>query len=305
MKGPCLPVRALFLCLMMKIDTHQHYWHYEPKAFPWISTSMPALRQDRLPADNLGAMQACAVDAVVAVQARSEPAETDFLLGLAAQDPRIVGVVGWADLASPALQAQLDRWAGQSALCGFRHILQDEPDITTLIGSQAFNKGVALLQKKQLVYDVLVFDHQLPAVIDFCARHDAHWLVLDHLGKPAVRDWLSNPDVSRQWTARVREVAAMPHVLCKLSGLVTEASWQAPAGLQPADTQAIHTCFDTALEAFGPDRLMFGSDWPVCQLAAPYETVHAMAQTWADSRLTAQEQQAFWAGNAMRCYNLK
>ncbi|MEO8121253.1 MAG: amidohydrolase family protein, partial [Rhodoferax sp.] len=116
----------------MKIDTHQHYWHYHPPAFPWISEDMPALRQDRMPSDCLPAMQACGVDAVMAVQARGEQAETDFLLGLAAQDPRIVGVVGWADLAAPALEAQLDQWAGQTALRGLRHILQDEPDITTL-----------------------------------------------------------------------------------------------------------------------------------------------------------------------------
>ena len=289
--------------MIMKIDTHQHYWHYQTQDFPWINEHMPVLQQDRMPTDCRSSLQACGVDAVVAVQARSTPEETDFLLGLAAQNPRIVGVVGWADLAGPGLAAQLDRWAGQTALRGLRHILQDEPDIAALVGSPAFKRGVSLLQKRQLVYDVLVFDHQLPAVVGFCKQHDAHWLVLDHVGKPAVRDWFSNADVPRRWAIGMRELAAMPHVMCKLSGLVTETNWQ-QTGVRTMDARVIHACFDQALEAFGPLRLMFGSDWPVCELAAPYESVHRIAQAWATSRLTMQEQQAFWGGNAVQCYGL-
>jgi L-fuconolactonase len=289
---------------IMKIDTHQHYWHFQPQAFPWISQDMEALTRDFMPGDCATAMQACGVDAVVAVQARSVHYETDFLLGLAAQDPRIVGVVGWVDLMRPELEAQLAQWAGQSALRGFRHILQDEADITKLVGSAAFNAGVSLLQKRQLVYEVLVFDHQLPLVVDFCAQHDAHWLVLDHVGKPAVRDWVRNAEVSRRWAACIRELAAMPHVMCKLSGLVTETDWQHATGVQPGDLRVIQACFDQALQAFGPQRLMFGSDWPVCQLAASYESVHETMQEWAKSRLTVAEQHAFWAGNAQRCYGL-
>lgn len=288
----------------MKIDTHQHYWHYQAADFPWISAQMPDLRQDRLPADVGPALQACGVDAVVAVQARSGPAETDFLLALAARDPRILGVVGWVDLKAADLPAQLEAWTDQAALRGFRHILQDEPALATLVGDSAFNQGVALLQKRKLSYDVLVFDHQLPSVVNFCARHDAHWLVLDHLGKPAVRDWFKDAGVARRWSACLRELAAMPHVMCKLSGLVTEADWPRGEGLQTADERAIHACFDQALEAFGPLRLMFGSDWPVCQLAAPYASVYRLAQAWAASRLTAQEQKAFWSGNALQCYAL-
>lgn len=288
----------------MKIDAHQHYWHYQAQDFPWIDARMPVLQRDFLPSDCAPAMQACGIDAVVAVQARSAPQETDFLLQLAAQDPRIAGVVGWVDLRASGLEAQLDRWAGCAALRGFRHLLQDEADIAALVGSPAFNRGVALLQTRGHVYDVLVFDHQLPAVLDLCAWHDRHWLVLDHVGKPAVRDWFRNAEASERWCACLRELAAMPHVLCKLSGLVTEADWPQSGGVQPAERRAIQACFDQALQAFGPQRLMFGSDWPVCQLAAGYEAVHALAQEWAASRLTAQEQQAFWAGNAVRCYGL-
>lgn len=289
----------------MKIDTHQHFWHYQSAAFPWIDERMTLLRQDRLPPHSESAMQATGMDAMVAVQARGALQETEFLLALAAREPRILGVVGWADLTSPDLAAQLERWAGQGALRGLRHILQDEPGLATLIEQPAFNQGLALLQQRQLVYEVLVFGHQLPVVVDFCARHSAHWLVLDHLGKPALRDWFSDPTVAPRWAACLRELATMPHVLCKLSGLVTETDWPgAVGGLRARDEGLIHACFDQALDAFGPQRLMFGSDWPVCELAAPYATVHRLAQSWASSRLTAAQQQAFWSGNALRCYGL-
>ena len=287
----------------MKIDTHQHFWHYRPQDLPWIGEHMPALRQDRLPADNQQAMQACGVDAVIAVQAGSRPEETDFLLQLAAQDARIVGVVGWADLLAPGLAQQLDKWSAYAALLGLRHILQDEPAIATLVGDAAFNRGVSLLQQRQLVYDVLVFGHQLPAVLDFCAQHDAHWLVLDHVGKPAVRDW-ADAEVRQRWAESIQELAVMPHVVCKLSGLVTETDWPRYRSLQTNDIDAINACFDQALDAFGPQRLMFGSDWPVCELAAPYAAVHHLAQTWAATRLSQTEQEAFWGGNAVRCYGL-
>jgi L-fuconolactonase len=161
-----------------------------------------------------------------------------------------------------------------------------------------------VLQKHELVYDVLVFEHQLPSVMDFCARHDAHWLVLDHVGKPALRNWSPSREQARPWAKHLRQLAALPHVMCKLSGLVTETQWQHGQGLSLADAQAIWACFDQALEAFGPRRLMYGSDWPVCQLSSSYDAVHKLAQTWAETALTLTEQEAFWSGNAQRCYTL-
>jgi L-fuconolactonase len=293
----------------MKIDTHQHYWHYMPEAFPWIDARMPVLQRDCLPGDVIAAMQACDVAGAMAVQASSQAQETDFLLQLAQQHSKIVGVVGWTDLRADDLPASLERWSGQRALKGFRHIVQDEPDVAQWLTDPQFNRGVALLQSRQLVYDVLVFDHQLPLAVDFCARHDAHWLVLDHVGKPAVRDWADKAQVRVHWSRQLRALGQLPHLMCKLSGLVTETDWSATTAVQDADlhetdVRSIMACFDLALEVFGPDRLMFGSDWPVCQLAAPYEAVHGMAKTWAQSRLTQQEQQAFWGGNAQRCYGL-
>lgn len=286
-----------------RIDTHQHYWRYAAEEFAWISADMPSLQKDCLPMDVAPAMQAAAIDAVVAVQARSCAAETDYLLDLARSNPRIVGVVGWTDLCSTQISDTLDAYAGVPLLKGFRHILQDEPELRALVHNPDFNRGVQALQTRELVYDVLVFEHQMADVVDFCARHNAHWLVLDHVGKPGIKDWHRNPTESR-WLAGLRALAAMPHVACKLSGLVTETDWGHGAGLSPNDSSTILQCFDHALELFGPDRLLYGSDWPVCQLAAPYAAVQGLAQRWADSRLTRQEQDAFWSANAQRCYKL-
>jgi len=289
----------------MTIDTHQHYWHYRAQDFPWVSAAMPVLQQDWLPPQAQPAMQACGVTGVVAVQARSDAQETDFLLQLAERHAHILGVVGWADLAAADLDERLDRWSAHAAFKGLRHILQDEPQLDQLLDASAFNRGVQRLQQRRLVYDVLVFDRQLPAVQAFCRRHDAHWLVLDHVGKPAVRDWYTRDEVPKQWRSALQALAAMPHLVCKFSGLVTEADWARHGGVLPAqDLRVLHECFDRALDAFGPDRILFGSDWPVCQLAAPYASVHGVVQQWASTRLTAQEQHAFWHANATRCYAL-
>ena len=288
----------------MKIDSHQHYWRYDADDFPWISDSMPALQQDCAPRDVAPALQAADVDAVLAVQARSCAAETDYLLGLAQANPQIVGVVGWTDLCAPSVGEALDRYADQPLLKGMRHILQDEADLGALVRQPGFGQGLKALQQRGLVYDVLVFDRQMSAVLELCGRHTAHWLVLDHVGKPCIRDWASKPEVPSRWLASLRALAAMPHVVCKLSGLVTEADWAGGHGLQPQDSKTMLECFDRALELFGPNRILYGSDWPVCQLAAPYEAVHGLAQRWANSRLTAREQNAFWSGTAQRVYGL-
>lgn len=289
----------------MKVDSHQHYWHYASEDFPWINDGMPALQKDCGPGDVLPAMQAAGVDAVVAVQARSCADETDYLLQLAQKNPQIVGVVGWTDLCAKDVRETLDRYVAEPLLKGFRHILQDEPHLTAIVRSPHFSYGVTALQKHGLVYDVLVFDRQISSVVDFCARHDDHWLVLDHVGKPCIRDWGTKSEVPARWLASMRAMASMQHVVCKFSGLVTEADWAAGNGVMPQDAKVMLECFDRALELFGPNRILYGSDWPVCQLAAPYDVVHGLAQRWANSRLTTLEQSAFWSGNAVRCYNLK
>lgn len=288
----------------MKIDTHQHYWHYRAEDFPWISDGMPALQHDCLPGDVEGALRLAGIDGVVAVQARSTPQETDFLLQMAAQHSQVLGVVGWIDLLSAEMEGSLERWCAHPALKGFRHILQDEPQVQDWVAAPGVQRGLAALQKRKLVYDVLVFDHQLASALALCARHADHWLVLDHVGKPALRDWARSNEVAYHWRRNLGQLAALPHVMCKLSGLVTEAHRAPGSALSHSDEKKIWACFDHALEVFGPQRLMYGSDWPVCQLISPYDAVHGLAQTWAHTTLSAAEQADFWSGNAIRCYGL-
>jgi L-fuconolactonase len=206
-------------------------------------------------------------------------------------------------LRSAQLAQRLEHWTQHPALRGFRHIVQDEPDVPGLLNDAAFQRGVAQLQRMGLSYDVLLFGHQLPDAQAFCARHDQHWLVLDHVGKPALRD-REQSDAASRWRKDLRALARLPHLMCKLSGLVTETAWSTAKAVSAGDQAAILRCFDEALEAFGPQRLMYGSDWPVCQLAAPYGAVADTALQWASSRLSATEQEAFWSANAVRAYGL-
>lgn len=290
---------------MIAIDTHQHFWRYDPTHLPWIDATMAKLKGDRLPEHVLAPMTKCGVSAALAVQAQSRPEETDALLAFAAEAPQICGVVGWTDLSSPHLTVALEAWSGNRKLKGFRHILQDERDVAALTGSTAFNAGLRLLQSKKLTYDVLVFERQLPEALALCARHDQHWLVLDHLGKPTlnVTHTLKTSELSA-WLKHIKALAKLPHVVCKLSGLVTETDWQ-NTPMSQTKQENMRRCFDEALEAFGPDRIMFGSDWPVCTLAAPYTDVATFAQTWASAQLSPSEQRRFWSGTAERTYDLR
>lgn len=289
----------------MKIDAHQHYWKYQENDFPWISSTMPVLQQDFLPQDCQSAMRAAGVQGTIAVQARTVAEETDFLLQIAARNPEVLGVIGWADLGADDVAQRLDVWCSNPAFKGLRHILQDEPDAGDWAACPAHNRSLALMQKRGLVYEVLVFHHQLASVLDFCAQHDQHWLVLDHVAKPPLQTAKNAVEATRLWTAGIKKLASLPHVVCKLSGLVTETDWQLQNELTAKNTRDIEACFDTALQAFGPQRLMYGSDWPVCQLAATYSQVHAIADSWAKSLLTPTEKAAFWGGTAQRCYGLK
>lgn len=286
-----------------RIDAHQHFWRYRAEDYPWIGEGMDALAQDKLPADLIPLLQTHGLNASIAVQARPGRDETRFLLGLAKDVDWIAGVVGWENLAADDLAERLPEWRDGEKLVGFRHQVQDEADAGAFLAQPDFNRGIALLQSQSYVYDVLVFERQLPAAVEFCARHDRHWLVLDHLGKPALREFAGNDDALIRWRDNLRALGKLPHVACKLSGLVTEADWR--NGLQDGDFDHIRRCLDIALEIFGPQRLMFGSDWPVCLLAAPYAQVVGLMNNWAQTRLTPSEQNDLWGGTAARCYGLE
>jgi L-fuconolactonase len=285
-----------------RIDAHQHFWRYRAEAYPWIGPGMEALAVDRLPADVLPHLRAQGMDAAIAVQARGTREETRFLLDLANQHDWLVGVVGWEDLAADDLETRLQAWSAEPKLRGFRHQVQDEPDAEAFLFAPNVSRGAALLQVWRYAYDVLVFDHQIAAAAAFCARHDNYWLVLDHLGKPPLAAIACNGERLAQWKVALEPFRRMFHVACKLSGLVTEADWR--AGLGERDLAHIARCLDVALDVFGPQRLMFGSDWPVCLLAAPYNAVHDIVRRWAADRLSVSERDDIWGRTAARCYDL-
>lgn len=278
---------------MTRIDSHQHFWRYEPNEYEWIDEQMGVLRRDFVPPDLRPLLDAQKIDQCIAVQARTTEEETDFLLRLAGEYPWIAAVIGWVDLRADDLQRRMDRWSGARKLAGFRHILQAE--LIPASGPDAsFCRGVAMVQKKELIYELLLRSPQLHAMAEFCRVHDAYWLVLDHLGKPNIRD-----RGYADWRRDIEPIAALPHVVCKVSGMVTEAM-DAKGVFSPADLTAY---LDAVLELFGPERLMFGSDWPVCLLAAPYARVAGIVEQWA-AKLSVSERDALWSGTARRVYRL-
>lgn len=277
-----------------RVDAHQHFWRYAAADYPWIDARMPALRRDWLAHDLRPLLDAQQIDLCIAVQARADEAENTFLVEQATAHPWIAAVVGWVDLLADDSHERLAYWREAPRFKGVRHLLQDEPDLAATLADPRFARGIDAVQAQGLVYEVLVRGPaQLSLVPAFCARHEGHWLVLDHLGKPAI-----GGEDEAGWRRHLRTLAAQPHVLCKLSGLVTEV-----AGSQ-VDADTLHRHLDAALEAFGCERLMFGSDWPVCLLRADYAAVAALVRDWA-SRLSAAEQAQLWGGTAMRCYGLQ
>jgi L-fuconolactonase len=277
-----------------RVDSHVHFWRFDPREYPWMSADMHVLMRDHLPTDLAPLMASKQIEACVAVQARMSEEETDFLLELARVHPRIAAVIGWADLRAADLGARLQRWAGSRSLAGLRHILQNDPGAGALLASADFRGGVRTLQDSSLVYEILISADQLPLVTDFCQALDRHWLVLDHLGKPDVRSRRLEP-----WIRDVAPLARLPHVVCKLSGIVTEAN---DAG-GSFDESHLREYLDAALNLFGADRLMFGSDWPVCTLVASYARTTEIVENWA-ARLAPDDRDRIWGDTARRVYGL-
>lgn len=277
---------------MKGIDAHQHFWKYDPNEYDWINEEMSVLRKDFEPADLNPLLEAQGMRGCVAVQARQTEAENDYLLSLARDFPKVLGVVGWLDLQADDLEERLEAYRPLGALKGIRHIVQAEPDPEFLL-REAFIRGVKLLGQAGLTYDILVFEQQFPAVLRFLERCPDQAFVLDHLGKPQIAGGPTN-----NWKEGIRKIAEYPNVYCKLSGLVTEADWK---NWQPKDFTPF---LEIAAEAFGAERLMVGSDWPVCLLAADrYATVLEILERFTN-QWTAQEQAAVFGGNAEKFYNL-
>jgi L-fuconolactonase len=275
----------------LRIDSHVHFWRYNAAEYEWIDDSMAALRRDFLPSDAKREMDRAGIDACVAVQARQTLEETRWLLELAGSAPFIAAVVGWVDLQADDVAAQLEQFAAHPKLVGVRHIVQSEPDPRFLL-RPAFCRGVSLLEGFDLTYDILIYPRHLPAAIEFVSRFPRHRFVLDHLAKPAIRT-----GEIREWERNIRVLAQAQNVLCKVSGLVTEADW---TRWTAAD---IGPCLDIAFDCFGASRLIAGSDWPVCTVAADYGRTMSVLGDYLESR-PPSERDTVMGGNAARFWGL-
>jgi L-fuconolactonase len=276
----------------MKLDAHQHFWHYTPQEYGWIGSDMAVLQQDRLPGDLAPLLQSAGIGGTVALQARQTLAESRWLLELANRHPFIKGVVGWVDLCSPELSGQLEQLSAHSKFRGVRHVIQDEPDDRFMLRPD-FLHGIGLLAGLGLTYDILILARHLPVACELVARFPDQPFVLDHIAKPLIKDGVLEP-----WATGIRRLATFPNVVCKVSGMVTEAHWQdwLPADFRPY--------LDVVLKAFGPGRIMFGSDWPVCTLASSYADVVRLVSDYVE-QLSADEQAAIWGGTAAQFYGLE
>lgn len=274
----------------MTIDSHQHFWSYDPAQYPWIPKGSP-LHRDWLSNDLAPLLEAAGVDGCVAVQARQTVEESRWLLTLADHAPMIRGVVGWVDLRSEAVEEQLVELVRHPKFRGVRHVVQDEHDPKFMLGAE-FQRGISKLARFKLAYDILITADQLPAAIALARKFPEQPFVLDHLGKPRISTATLSP-----WRERIRELAKSPNVLCKISGMVTEADrtrWK-PQDFGPY--------LDIVFTAFGIERLMFGSDWPVCLLAASYAQVFSVVEEYLRPFDSTARMKVF-GENAARFYGL-
>lgn len=274
-----------------RIDAHHHLWRYSEEEYSWIGPGMQAIARDFLPYSLQSELGASGVSGSVVVQTRQTLPETEWLLGLADGSAWIRGVVGWAPIADRHFPAILEKLRTSKKLKGLRHIIQAEPDDEFIL-RQEFNAGIKALGASGLVYDILIYERHLPAAIRFVDRHPNQVFVLDHLAKPRIRERVLEP-----WRTNLLELGKRENLYCKLSGMVTEADWSkwTVSDLRPY----VHA----ALQAFGPARLMFGSDWPVCLLASTYDRWYRTAEELL-SELSETEKKLVLGTVAARIYSL-
>jgi L-fuconolactonase len=275
----------------MRIDSHQHFWNYDPREYPWIKDQWP-IRRSYLPGDLEPELKSASMDGCIAVQARQTVQESKWLLELADGNAFIKGVVGWVDLRSADVASQLRPLASHSKFVGVRHVLQDEADDDFCLGLE-FQAGISQLRQFDLTYDLVIFPRQLPAATALVSAFPKQPFVLDHIAKPPIKKRAMDP-----WRAHIKELATLQNVCCKVSGMITEADWKS---WKPADFTPY---LDVVFEAFGPDRVMFGSDWPVALLAGSYRQAFDLAREYV-APLGAQIEAKFFGGNAVKFYQLR
>lgn len=275
------------------IDSHHHFWRYNDQEFGWITPEMSALRADYGP-EQLGAeCRAVGVRGVISIQARTTISETDALLACAAKHELVLGVVGWVDLRSPEVGSILDQYIDNSRLLGIREICQGAAD-DQFFDNEAFNRGVSELRPRGLTYDLLIFANQLRSAARFVDRHPEQSFVVDHCAKPPIR----RGEFAQDWADDLFQLARRENVCCKLSGLTTEVRNGAPW-----DAKLLVPYVETTLTAFGPRRIMFGSDWPVSLLSASYESWVAACKSLIAS-LSAAEQASILGETARHFYGI-
>jgi L-fuconolactonase len=272
----------------MRLDAHQHFWSYDAAQYPWIPPGSP-LHRSWLPDDLAALQQPLGFDGSIAVQARQVVEESDWLLGLADKHANVKGVVGWVDLRSDRVEADLERLARHPKFVGVRHVVQEEPDDAFMLG-QDFQRGISKLAAYGLTYDILIYPKQLAAALRLAENFPEQPFVLDHIAKPFIKAGRIEP-----WATQLRQLAKLPNVHCKVSGMLTEADHQAWRAEQ------FRPYLDTVFEAFGPARLMYGSDWPVCLFAGSYEQAYRLVDDYARG-LTDQQRVGLFGGNAAAFY---
>ena len=276
----------------MIIDSHQHFWNYEPVKHSWIDDEMAIIRRDFLPEDLQKEYTENGVDACIAVQADQTTEETDFLITLSEKYNFIKGVVGWVDLRSESVEEDLLRYKKYNVVKGFRHVVQGEPDHNFMLRPD-FLRGIQLLGKHDFCYDILIFPHQLGSALELVKKFPNQKFVIDHIAKPYIKDGFFDG-----WAVIMKEIAKYKNVYCKISGMITEADYKIWTPEQ------IHPYMKLVLELFGTNRVMYGSDWPVCLVAGSYSKVKALVVDFI-SMLSKEEQNAIMGENAAKFYNLK
>lgn len=276
----------------MRIDSHQHFWKYDPVKDTWINDKMKRIRRDFLPTDLEPLLLENQIDGCVAVQADQTERETRFLLDLAQEHDFIKGVVGWVDLCAENIAERLHHYSTYEKLKGFRHIVQDEANIDFML-RESFQNGISKLAQYNFTYDILIFPKHLKNAAKLVAKFPEQKFVIDHMAKPDFK----NKNFSH-WEKGINAMAQYPNVMCKVSGLVTQADW---SYWTAAD---FIYCLDVVTDAFGMDRLMFGSDWPVSLLAASYAELCDVVEDyfWPFSKA---DRDKFWSGNAIAFYHLE
>lgn len=275
----------------MKIDSHQHFWKFDPVRDSWIDDSMAAIRRDFYPPDLEPILNKHNIDGCIAVQADQSETETEFLLSLADKHDFIKGVVGWVNLMDPHVRERIAHYSSFKKLKGIRHVLQGEPDRAYMLNPQ-FMKGIAALKNYDLAYDILIFPDQLGYTNQFVKNVSGVRYVIDHIAKPDIK----NGNIEK-WANNMKIIAQHENVWCKISGMVTEADWQ---NWKITDFEPY---LDVVFEAFGANRVMFGSDWPVCNVTGGYDKMISIVENYV-SKLSANEQSRFWGLNAIEFYNL-